>query len=53
MGFWEFEKESDATCFDHLGKYTPDSIKEEAKQELRNRGYSEEKIREEEWKRLD
>lgn len=51
MGFWEFEKESDKTCFEHLGDGVPDSIKNEAKVELMHRGYSSEKIREEEWKR--
>lgn len=51
MGFWEFEKESDKTCFDHLGDYVPHSIQEEAKRELKNRGYSDERIHEEEWKR--
>ena len=48
---WDFEKYSDKTCFDHLGDYIPESIANEAKRELRRRGYSEEKIREEEWKR--
>ena len=51
MGFWGFEKETDKTCFDHLGDRVPYSIKQEARAELKHRGYSEEKIREEEWKR--
>ena len=40
MGFWGFEKDSDKTCFDHLDKRTPDSIREEAQKELIKRGYS-------------
>lgn len=51
MSFWEFEKESDKICFEHLGDGVPDSIKKEAKAELMRRGYSSEKIRKEEWKR--
>ena len=51
MGFWGFEKDTDKTCFDHLGDRVPHCIKEEAKQELRERGYSEKRIQEEEWKR--
>lgn len=51
FNMWDFEKDSDKTCFDHLGDYIPESIANEAKRELRRRGYSEEKIREEEWKR--
>ena len=51
MGFWEFEKDTTQTCLEHLGDYIPESIQREAKQELRNRGFSEERIREEEWKR--
>lgn len=45
---WDFEKDSDKTCFDHRGDYIPESIANEAKKELRRRGYSEEKIHEEE-----
>ncbi|MEQ2717788.1 hypothetical protein [Fusicatenibacter saccharivorans] len=48
---WDFEKDSDKTCFDLRGDYIPESIANEAKKELRRRGYSEEKIHEEEWKR--
>lgn len=36
---WDFEKDSDKTCFDHLGDYIPESIANEAKRELRRRGY--------------
>lgn len=53
MGFWEFDKEDTKVCLDHLGDKVPDSIREEAKQELRRRGWSEDDIREEEWKRMD
>lgn len=29
---WDFEKDSDKTCFDHLGDYIPESIANEAKE---------------------
>lgn len=51
--YWDFSKDTDATCFDHLGDYVPQSIQESAKNELRSRGYSEERIHQEEWKRMD
>lgn len=28
---WDFEKDSDKTCFDHRGDYIPESIANEAK----------------------
>lgn len=41
MGFWFSYKDSDEVCFEHcVGKHTPDSIREEAKMELRQRGYT-------------
>lgn len=49
MGYWDFEKDSDRTCFNHLDKHVPDSIKKEAREELVRRGYSENTVREEEW----
>lgn len=51
MGYWDFKNDTDKTCFEHLGDYIPQSIQEEAKEELRRRGYSEETIRREEYKR--
>lgn len=53
MGYWDFSKNSDKECFDHLGDYVPQSIQEDAKRELRDRGYSEETIQREEWKRTN
>ena len=44
MGFWGFEHDSDKTCFEHLDKHVPDSIREEAEQELISRGYSREYV---------
>lgn len=51
MGYWDFERDSDKTCFDHLDKHVPQSIREEAKEELRYRGYSDNYIREKEYER--
>ena len=51
MGYWGCEKDSDETLFNNLGDHVPQSIANECKMELRRRGYSEDKIREEEWKR--
>ena len=34
MGYWDFEKDSDRTCFNHLDKHVPDSIRKEARKEL-------------------
>ncbi len=47
----DFERDSDRTCFEHLGKHTPDSIREAAKQELRYRGYSDNCIQEVEYRK--
>lgn len=52
MSIWRFEYDPDKVCFDHLGKHVPDSIKEEAKTELKRRGYNDKTIQEEEWKRM-
>ena len=52
MSFWSYEKDTDETLFDNLGDYVPQSISNECKRELRKRGYSEDKIKEEEWKRM-
>lgn len=51
MSYWGFENDNTQTCLDHLGDKVPESIKTEAKQELRRRGYSEEQIQQEDWKR--
>lgn len=51
MGYWNFEKDSDRTCFDHLDKHVPDSIRKEAREELINRGYSESYVKEKEWEK--
>ncbi|WP_154532898.1 hypothetical protein [Inconstantimicrobium porci] len=41
MGFWFNEKDTDKDVFENsVGKHTPNSIKQEARQELRQRGYS-------------
>ena len=52
MGYWNCEKDSDKTLFNNLGDHVPQSIANECKMELQRRGYSEDKIREEEWKRM-
>lgn len=48
---WFDEKDSIETILNHLGSRTPHSIKEDAKRELKERGWSEEQIRAEVWKR--
>jgi len=48
MSYWSFSDDSDQTCFDHLSKHTPDSIKDEARRELQDRGYSDSEILERE-----
>ena len=54
MGFWNCEKDSDKTLFDHIGvKHVPYSIQQECKQELERRGYSSETIRRVEWENMD
>lgn len=50
MGYWDFEKDSDRTCFNHLDKHVPDSIRKEAREELVRMGYSKDRVREEEWR---
>lgn len=53
MVSWFDEKDDVHTLLDHLGDKVPQSIAEQAKKELANRGWSEERIRNEEWKRMD
>jgi hypothetical protein len=47
---WFDERDDIKTILFHLGSRTPDSIREDAVRELRKRGWSEERIAEEEWK---
>ena len=54
MGFWFDKKDSDKDVFENsVGKYTPDSIKQEARQELRKRGYSDRQINNYAWEHDD
>lgn len=48
---FDFSRDSDRTCFQHLDKHVPQSIREEAKEELRYRGYSRNTIEEYEYGR--
>ena len=49
MGYWDFEKDNDKTCFDNLDKHTPDSIRKEAREELISRGYSKDYVLQKEY----
>lgn len=45
MGFWFNEKDNDKTVWEHtVGKHTPDSIKQEAVRELKDRGFNAKEI---------
>lgn len=47
---WFDEKDDERTIKNHLSdKHCPDSIKQDARREMKERGYSKEKIREIEW----
>lgn len=50
---WFDGKDDIETLLNHLGDKVPDSIAEEAKKELENRGWSEEQIRNAECERQD
>ena len=49
---WFDKKDDERRLLNHLGDKVPQSISEEAKRELAKRGWSEDRIREEEWKRM-
>lgn len=51
MGYWEFENDTDQECFNHLGRSVPNSIRQEAREELQRRGYSEDRIEDEDYSR--
>lgn len=51
MGYWGFENDTDQECFNHLGRNVPDSIRQEAREELQRRGYSEDRIEDEDYSR--
>lgn len=51
MGYWNFEKDTDKTCFEHLDKHVPDSMRKEAREELISRGYNEDYVREIEYEK--
>jgi hypothetical protein len=48
---WFDERDDIETILNHLGSRVPDSIREDAERELRRRGWPEERIAEEKWKR--
>lgn len=54
MSFWFSEKDSDKDVFENLaGRTVPDSIKHEARQELRDRGYSQKEVESYVWEHDD
>jgi len=48
MGYWFDDNDTLETLKNHLCRRTPDSIRQEAEMELKNRGFSDEEIFE--WK---
>lgn len=49
---WFDKKDDVRTILEHLGDKIPQSISDDAKRELEKRGWSEEQIRDAEWKRI-
>lgn len=50
---WFDEKDDIKTVLDHLGDKVPHSIAEDAKRELRDRGWTNDQIQKEEWDRTN